>query len=120
MGAAVGYRSVCPFPSGQVRVVWRPDYQLRFEYVPNTGFGPPYTEAVFGHVNVKRWNKTVRKNLLRDCDMTMKHLGMPVFVAHDPSDTKHLKFIKLLKFQRVPDLTCVYDGKEQEVWIRFP
>lgn len=118
MGGAI--RRLCPFPIGQVPVVWRPDYQIRYEFVPETGFPPPYGEAIFGHVNVTTWNKTTRKALLADVDACMRLLGLPVFVAHDPSDTKHLKFIKLLKFQRVQGLTCVYDDKDMEVWIRFP
>lgn len=122
MGASVNrsFTHLCPFPFGQVPVVWKRDYQIRYEFVPKTGFPPPYGEAIFGHVNVSRWNKTIRENLLRDVDACMKLLGMPVLAAHNPKDLKHFKFLTLLKFHRVPDLFCTYDGIEQEVWIRYP
>jgi hypothetical protein len=115
------YRNVCNFPLGQCPIIWKPDYNVRYEFVSDTGFPPPNNEAIFGHVEVYRWNKSVRSEFLKDIASAYALLpDKPIFTPHDPLDRKHEKFIRMCGFEPAPPLACLYDGRWHQVWKHEP
>ena len=78
-------------------VIRKRDYTVYFEL---------HGEYTFIHCDCHRWSKTVKQNLIKDFDVLCSLHGVAIFALHDVHDSKHLKFLKMHKFEYVTDVMC--------------
>ncbi len=93
---------------GKTPVVYNKQYVV---YLEN------YQGYSFIHCDCVGWNKTVKKQLQQDVDTLVNLHRKPIYAFHEPEDTKHLKFLKLMKFDFYNDISCP-DGKVRQLFVR--
>jgi len=68
-------------------------------------------------VHKKRYNRKMRSDLIAASDLLLQQRKSPLFALHETGDTKHSKFLTLMKFTFSQTILCL-DGKERELYIR--
>lgn len=89
-------------------VVYSKNYVVYFEY---------YMGQTIIHCDCSKWNKQVKLELQRDVDTLMSLHKKPLLALHDIEDSKHRKFLKLMKFEYHSDVACS-DGKTRQIFTR--
>lgn len=79
------------------------DYVIKFE---------EHIQGTFVHCDVRKWNKTIKENLLKSWETVSNSHGGPILALHKIDDRKHYKFLNLFGFKKYLD----YNDLE-EIWI---
>ena len=69
------------------------------------------------HCDVHRYNKTIKKELLKDLDLLMSMRKSPLITVH-MDDEKHRKFLEMMGFELLVNGKCS-DGKKHDIYIFF-
>lgn len=67
------------------------------------------------HCDVHKYNKTIRKQLLKDLDLLMSMRKSPLITVH-MDDEKHRKFLVMMGFEILVNGECS-DGKNHDIYI---
>lgn len=89
-------------------VLKKKDYVIEFEYIEDAYSGK---EVILGHLDITKWNKRVKKDVMRDVYFLAKMQELPLCVARDPNNIKDVKFVLMLGF--VPAPFEIEDDNEQ-------
>jgi hypothetical protein len=68
-------------------------------------------------VSDKKYNRKMRSDLIAASDLLLGQRRSPLFALHELGDTKHTKFLTLMKFKFSQTILCL-DGKERDIYIR--
>lgn len=71
----------------------------------------------FIHCDCFKWNKKIKVKLQQDVDSLVKLHRQPVIAIHDIEDSKHRKFLDIMKFNYHSDIPCT-DGKVRQLFTR--
>ena len=89
-------------------VLKKKDYVIEFEYITDENSGQ---EFIMGHIDIPKWNKKVKKDVIRDVYFLAKMQELPLCVSRDPNNIKDVKFVLMLGF--VPAPYEIEDDTEQ-------
>lgn len=67
------------------------------------------------HCDVRKYNKTIKKHLLKDLDLLMSMRVSPLITVH-MDDDKHRKFLEMMGFELLTNGSCS-DGKAHDIYI---
>ena len=67
------------------------------------------------HCDVHKYNKTIRKQLLKDLGLLMSMRKSPLIAVH-MDDEKHRKFLVMMGFELLINCECS-DGKTHDIYI---
>lgn len=67
------------------------------------------------HCDVHKYNKTIRKQLLKDLGLLMSMRKSPLIAVH-MDDEKHRKFLVMMGFELLINGECS-DGKTHDIYI---
>ena len=67
------------------------------------------------HCDIHKYNKTIRKQLLKDLDLLMSMRKSPLIAVH-MDDEKHRKFLVMMGFELLINGKCS-DGKTHDIYI---
>jgi hypothetical protein len=70
------------------------------------------------HCDCTGWNKQIKTKLVQDIDSLVQLHGKPLYALHDTHDTKHRKFLKIMKFEFYSDIYCPTDGEVRQLFVR--
>jgi hypothetical protein len=71
----------------------------------------------FIHCDIRKWNKTTKKQLHKALALLLKTHGQDLYAAHDIDDNKHRKFLEMYGFKYFSTEHCL-DGLLRQVWIK--
>ena len=77
-------------------------------------YEPVETHTVI-HCDVHKYNKTIRKQLLKDLDLLMSMRQSPLIAVH-MDNKKHRKFLEMTGFEILVNGECS-DGKNHDIYI---
>jgi hypothetical protein len=80
-------------------VLKKKDYEVYFDYVLNE---VDNTEFIHGHMEVFKYSKTVKRQLVKDIIALARLQELPIYVSWDIKDLKFLKFITMIGFVPAP------------------
>ena len=90
----------------RVPVIVRDDYTVSLEYT---------SKMHFGHVDVRKWNRSVALKLQQDFSLLKSLVNSPIYALHTPEDEKHRKFLDMYDFNYVCDFVD-QDGLDQQLY----
>lgn len=92
----------------KVPVIIKPDYCISLAR---------YNGAAIAHCDVYRWAPSVYKALVSDFNLLVYLHDDPIYAYHEIGDKKHKKFLDLLDFKFVQNITGT-DLKLRELYLR--
>ena len=91
----------------KIPVILHKDYIVHIE---------EYEDKLFGHIDVYRWNKTVKKSIDNSLQQLFNLYGRDIYALHENTqDNKHRKFLEMLKF-KLYSTEMGLDGLTHQVW----
>jgi hypothetical protein len=74
-------------------------------------------DYTFLHCDVTRYNKAVKRDLLRGLHLLLSMRKSPLFALHEQGDTKHHKFLTMLGFEFLTATTDCPDEETRDIYI---
>ena len=96
-----------------VTMIDKEGHQLYFDYIEIDD-----NPSVICHLDIKKWNKTTKKEILKDIYDTLSAEPLPKYVVWDGKDIKFFKFISMAGFLSTGYHTKDY-GNEDEYLFKW-
>lgn len=91
-------------------VINRPEYTAYIQSLTSND-----TTYVFVHLDVRKWSAGVMRSMLSDFNCFAEMFGFPLYAFNELDDEKHRKFLELMGFEYVTQLTG-FDNKTRNVY----
>jgi hypothetical protein len=75
-------------------------------------------QMVFGHLSVRKWNKSVLKEIIKNWGALRSFVTCPIYAVSEDGSPKFESFISFLGFKPLTEIIC-QNGEKRRLFIHF-
>jgi hypothetical protein len=82
-----------------------------------TAYLEEYSNLLFVHCDVYKWNKTTNKKMKAGLDFLVRKYNQPIFAAQIDNDNKHRKFLDMYGFKYIGVIKD-FEGDNRTIFVK--